>query len=165
MHSFTDKRVLLIESSQKVGVSAARNQGLEVAKGDLIAYLDSDNTWLEHFLQCMVGSFQILPDADSAYCGQYLYRGTNSQPSAVRFGCYNPSLLANRNYIDLNCFIHTKKILNVVGRFDETMKRLVDWDLIWRISQAGKMYSIPVLESNYFFDAAQKQLQKQKMLD
>ncbi len=160
VHSFTDKRMLLIENYRKVGVSAARNQGLEAAKGDLIAYLDSDNTWLEHFLQCMVGAFQMLPDADAAYCGQYLYRGNNSQPSAVRFGCYNPSLLTNRNYIDLNCFVHTKKIIDVVGRFDETMKRLVDWDLIWRISQSGKIYSIPVLESSYFFDAAQETITK-----
>lgn len=160
VRSFTDKRVLLIDNGQKIGVSAARNKGLELAKGDLITYLDSDNTWLENFLLSMIGAFQTLPDADAAYCGQYLYRGNNPQPSAVRFGCYNPSLLANHNYIDLNCFVHTKKVLGVVGGFDEAMKRLVDWDLIWRISQSGKIYSIPVLESNYFYDAAQKTITK-----
>jgi len=155
VRSFSDRRIHLIENRESIGVAAARNQGLEVAKGNLIAYLDSDNTWLSDYLAAMAGAFQVLPDADALYCGQYLYRNGEDKPFAVRFGCYNPTLLRNRNYIDLNCFVHRRAVINTIGGgFCEQMKRLVDWEFILRISNFGMIYSIPVLKSNYYLDKA-----------
>jgi GT2 family glycosyltransferase len=101
----------------------------------------------------MAGVFQVKPDADAAYCGQYLYRGSDREPFAVRFGCYNPALLCNRNYIDLNCFVHRRDVLEGVGGgFCEEIRRWVDYELILRISRACKIYSVPILQSNYFME-------------
>jgi glycosyltransferase involved in cell wall biosynthesis len=151
VRSFSDQRIHLIGSMQWIGVSAARNRGLKAAKGDIIAYLDSDNTWFPDYLATMLGAFQAIPDADALYCGQYLYQNHDSKPFAVRFGCYNPTLLQNRNYIDLNCFLHRRSVIKTIGGgFCEHMKRLVDWELILRISKFGKIYSIPVIKSNYY---------------
>ena len=154
--SFDDPRIRLLETSVPLGVSAARNRGLEVADGDLIAYLDSDNTWRPDYLRAMAGFFQVMQDADAAYSGQYLYRGSEREPFAVRFGSYNPSLLRNRNSVDLNCFVHRREIIDTIGGgYCEKLKRWVDWELILRISRAGKIYSVPILQSNYFFDKAE----------
>ena len=104
----------------------------------------------------MVGVFQVRSDADAAYSGQYLYQGHENEPFAVRFGCYNPSLLRNHNYIDLNCFVHRRDILKKIGNgFCENIKRWVDWELILRIARVGKIYSVPILQSNYFIDKAE----------
>jgi O-antigen biosynthesis protein len=153
VHSFGEEKIRSIAVDEKIGVSAARNHGIRAARGELIAYLDSDNTWLPDYLETMVGAFHELPNADAAYCGQYLYRGDDKAPFAVRYGSFNPTLLLNRNYIDLNCFMHRRAVLETIGGgFCEEMRRLVDWELILRIAAAGKIYSVPVIKSNYFFD-------------
>ena len=45
-----ESRIRLIRLEENMGVSAARNAGLRHASGELIAYLDSDNTWRKNFL-------------------------------------------------------------------------------------------------------------------
>ena len=40
-----------------------------------------------------------------------------------------------RNYIDLNAFVHRRRIYDQLGGFDEELRRLVDWDLILRYTR------------------------------
>ena len=149
LNSFLDSRIKLIFHDTNKGSSAARNTALNVANGEYIAYLDSDNEWDSKYLETMLGAFIELSDADALYCGQLLY--TDDVPFAVRFGSFNKSLLHNSNYIDMNCFCHKKEVYNKIGGFDENLSRLVDWDLILRTSNFFKLYSVPVLLSKYYF--------------
>jgi glycosyltransferase involved in cell wall biosynthesis len=166
VRSFSDQRLRLIENPQWIGVSAARNRGLTSAEGDIIAYLDSDNTWAPDFLAAMVGALSVLPSALAVYCGQYLYRSDEVEPSAVRFGCYNYALLRNNNYIDLNCFVHrTQAIESINGGFCEQMKRHVDWEFILKVSKVGRIYSVPIIKSNYFVDRADNTITATEELD
>lgn len=150
LKSIADNRIKLIFSESNNGASAARNVALNECSGEYVFYLDSDNEWDSKYLQAMVGAFIELPDANAIYSGQLLYDNMGQPPFAVRFGSLNRSLLKNGNYIDLNCFAHTKKVFEEIGGFDESLYRLVDWDLILRICNNFKVYSIPILLSKYY---------------
>lgn len=51
VQKFNDPRIILIESKVNLGSSGARNIALKRAKGDVIAFLDSDDLWCPTFLQ------------------------------------------------------------------------------------------------------------------
>ncbi|MFM1693014.1 glycosyltransferase [Aeromonas salmonicida] len=155
VEGFDDERVRLIRGPGRSGVSEARNIGLRAAKGELIAYLDSDNTWQPEYLSAMVAALHKTSHAQAAYSGQYLYRGTHPEPFAIRFASFNKGLLENRNYIDLNCFMHSKLVFKKTGMFDTQLKRFVDWDLILKISSEFTIISVPVILSNYFYELAE----------
>lgn len=150
LQNISDERIKLIFNESNVGASAARNIALDECLGEYIFYLDSDNEWDSKYLEAMVGAFIELPDANALYSGQLLYDNIDQPPFAMRFGSLNRSLLKNGNYIDLNCFAHTKKVYDEIGGFDESLYRLVDWDLILRICNNFKVYSVPVLLSKYY---------------
>ncbi|MBQ2654676.1 MAG: glycosyltransferase [Methanobrevibacter sp.] len=150
LKSIDDDRIKLIFNETNIGASAARNVALDECSGEYIFYLDSDNEWDSRYLEAMVGAFIEIPDANAIYSAQLLYDNISQPPFAVRFGSLNRSLLKNGNYIDLNCFAHTKKVYEEIGGFDESLYRLVDWDLILRICNNFKVYSVPILLSKYY---------------
>jgi glycosyltransferase involved in cell wall biosynthesis len=49
--SYHDERIQLIESKNHIGASGARNLALREARGEFIAFLDSDDIWHESFLK------------------------------------------------------------------------------------------------------------------
>ena len=150
LNSIEDNRVKIFRNDKNTGCSYSRNIGLKHAKGDIIMYLDSDNEWNSEYIKTMVGAFIELPDADALYSGQFLYKTFDSKPYALRFGSYNKPLLYNHNFIDLNCFCHKKNVLNEIEGFDESLRVLIDWDLILKISGLFKIYSVPVILSKYY---------------
>ncbi|NHN37600.1 glycosyltransferase [Pseudomaricurvus alcaniphilus] len=159
-----ESRIKLVVSEKNAGVSAARNRALAEAKGDFIAYLDSDNTWKADYLKVMVTALYLSPETDSAYCGQTVFQvlqtpeGPVDNPVMIRTGPFSLSLMENRNYIDLNCFIHRRAAYEKLGGFNESMRRLVDWELIWRYSYIKSPKFVPVLLSDYFMAKAENQI-------
>ena len=151
LEDIDNDKIKVVKSILNKGASHARNLGLTYSSGKYIFYLDSDNDWHPDYLKAMVGAFLELPDADAVYSGQFLYKNLNDDhPFAMRFGSFNKSMLKNSNYIDINCFAHKKEVYNQIGGFDENLKRYVDWDYIMKIDYNFKIYSIPIIHSNYY---------------
>ena len=136
----SDKRIVLSQPGH-AGVCKARNNSLELSNGKWIAFLDSDNTWTSDYLQTMV-AFMTDQKSSAAYSaikmennGQIRYRTT--QPNA--------ELLKVANYIDLNALVVSRSTLEETGFFDESLRRMVDYDLVCRISKKTALAYVPII--------------------
>jgi GT2 family glycosyltransferase/glycosyltransferase involved in cell wall biosynthesis len=161
-----EDRVKILEKKQNEGVSAARNFGLAHAKGHLIAYLDSDNTWDQDFLLIMVNELNRLGNYACVFCGDRIKQiypqikegEENSEIIGIRYGRLHRTLLENKNYIDLNVFMHTRDLYDDFGGFNENMRRLVDWELIVRYAQTTNVGFVPAILATYIFGASDNQI-------
>lgn len=142
-------RLRLIRYEQNSGVSAARNIGLAAARGEWIAYLDSDNTVEQDFLGVFALKIEREPNVDCCYA---MMRRTSTQ-QAHGYDFDYPRLLSE-NYIDLGVFVHRRALVEETGIFDIGLKRLVDWDFLIRIMRDRRVSYIPRTVMNYWDDPA-----------
>ena len=130
------------------GVSAARNTALHVAKGEIVAYLDSDNTWFPGFLERVVEIFRDQPNVECAYAAQ-LVESQERRQSFIRGVEFHRERYLKEGGIDLNAFVHRTSLFHRCGGFDEAMTRLVDWDLIARYTEQTDPTPIPTIAGRY----------------
>lgn len=130
---FNDPRIRYMQFTKSNGAET-RNKGLSFARGEYIAYLDSDNLWNPHFLDLMLRKLMENPGTQIAYTG---YIDTEIIGSTVKLldtpsPDFNPIKLSSRNFMDLNSIVHHRQVYDWMGGFDKTLPRLQDWDLMLR---------------------------------
>jgi glycosyltransferase involved in cell wall biosynthesis len=148
-----DNRIRYIRHNKRRGVSAARNSGLEQARGSCIAYLDSDNEWEPDYLLLMVNYLADHSGMRAVYCAQAMYTEEKGEDkpllTGIRFAEFQYSILVHRNYIDLNVFMHHRSLYDRYGGFDESLRRLVDWDLFIRYMRHAVPLALPCILTRY----------------
>lgn len=151
-NNYLKKGIIRYFKQKNKGVSAARNNGLSKANGSIIAYLDSDNCWFETYLERMVYALDE-SNSNTAYSAIQINNGFTNQ-KYLRDVQYNRNQILKGNFIDLNIFVHKKFLYQQLGGFNESLKRLVDWDLILRYTRLNEPYFVNEILANYYLNNA-----------
>jgi glycosyltransferase involved in cell wall biosynthesis len=130
------------------GQAAARNHGLRLARGAIVAYIDSDNFWYPNFLKATVAVLQSAPAIDCVYAAM-VSEVHPHRPFGFLFDPFDRVRLLRANYIDINVFAHRRAVLDISGGFDEKLNRFDDWDLILRLTRDRPAFRLPVLAAHY----------------
>jgi glycosyltransferase involved in cell wall biosynthesis len=142
-----DKRIIYLQRPAQ-GVSAARNCGLQYARGAFIAYIDSDNIWYPGFLAAAVDALASEPAVDVVY-GVLVTDWHSLDGTRLLWTPFDRHRLLSANYIDMNVVVHRRNLIERYGTFDETLQRLTDWDLVLRYTEHAPARPLPVLAARY----------------
>lgn len=125
-------RIVLI-SQDNGGVSKARNTGLKNAKGNFVAFLDSDDAWFTNKLSDQMKILENNPNIDllgTAFEGFYFAKKNEEELFKVEF-----KNLIFKNYFQPSTVILRKKVIDKIGLFDEKQKYAEEGNFFFRISQ------------------------------
>ena len=145
--SFSGKRIRYYRQRDNKGGSVARNICIKLAKGELIAFQDSDDKWLPKKLKRQVAKFsEVGGDVGVICCGyEFINDKTNevvSRSIPVERGNVYKIMLIN-NYTGPLAVLMKADCFSKVGLFDETLPCCHDWDLWIRVSKYYKFDYVP----------------------
>jgi len=156
---------------KNAGPGAARNRGIEAARGELIAFLDADDAWLPGKLTRQVRLMRAKPRPGLSFT-DFLFEREPDQPPVRAFSLspqlydhprrpvvnkafvaenllFEPLLL--RNYIGTSTVVAYKQCLVDAGLFDPTLPSAQDRELWLRVAKKYRMAYIdePLTEYHY----------------
>ena len=127
-----DPRVIVLRQPH-AGISAAMNRGLSVARGALIARLDSDDMWLPDMLERTVGTLDSRSDVDVVY-GRGRAMDEDGAPLPSIWGDpprFSDDFFASLLYTDCACNVTVvaRRECFVESRYDESLSTSEDLDM------------------------------------
>ncbi len=122
--------ITLLEQSH-AGVSAARNTGIQQARGDWIALLDSDDEWLPEKLARQSAAIGANPDYRFCHCDELWVRnGVRVNPKKIhqKYGGYIFEHCLPRCVVSPSAVMLRRDLISEFGLFDETLPACEDYD-------------------------------------
>jgi glycosyltransferase involved in cell wall biosynthesis len=140
------KGLVYVISQANAGLSAARNSGLNIARGEYIAFLDADDYWYPNALSEMVaylqknkrkslvaGSWCVVDESGAIIKRPQNY---NSQIRAeIGFDFYRA--LTFSDLFPIHALLIKRQCFETAGFFDTELKAMEDWDMWLRIAKCG----------------------------
>jgi glycosyltransferase involved in cell wall biosynthesis len=140
-------RVRYVRHSQNRGISAARNTGISMARGDIIAWLDSDDLWEPDHLATVISLFLKNDEVDGVYTG--LVRIDEKGNVLPQVSCCTvppedlSSSLIESCRIQTSTFAVRRRCYDQVGMYDTQFAICEDYDMYIRMAKVCRIIGVP----------------------
>ncbi len=160
--AFKDPRIIYTSNRRGKGVSAARNTGLDMATGEWLFFLDSDNVWKDRLIEFLL-KHAAETQSSAGYCAANVH-DDDQRTKFILYADFDYESCLRENFIDLNCFFMRWAGPFRDFRFDESLRRLVDWDLILRVAAGTRVTGLPYVGVDYY-DGAKDRITNKEHVD
>lgn len=158
VEAYDDPRLRYIHNDDNRGQTPRLNDGLRLARADLIAFQDSDDEWLPTKLARQVAAMRGQPpEVGIVYTDKWRF-----EPGREKYHWKSPTSMPEHGNIFAKALddqvynIGPQSVLirrdcfDKVGFFDERLVNFNDWDMFVRISRYYLFYHIPEPLVNYY---------------
>jgi len=142
VESFSDYRIRYIRHEQRRGGAAARNTGVQAARGKYMAFLDDDDEWLPKKLELQISRIRESPENVALiYTGsRHISNGQTVKTLIPRKrGCIFEDMLYGNCTGNASTLLVRMSVFSKVGLFDENKLRGVDSGFIRQVSKDFKV--------------------------
>jgi len=158
-HKLREQRVNFIFHRQQNGrAPKARNVGMKMATGSLLAFLDSDDLWLPQFCSTLVRLLDKYPSAGLALSGIHVIDGQDRIWKTREMGIrgrgegllHRPFERILRHMpMQTSGVMVRRSVIDDIGDFDLDLPVVEDWDLWYRIAKTYDFaYTLKCLACN-----------------
>lgn len=131
-------------------ISAARNHGFSLARGEILANLDADDLWLSNKLECQMHVLEKHPDAGLVYCDGYVCAVGQcpTRQNRISFLYVRPRDGRIFDYVfkaapvPSSSAIFPKRVWREIGGLDRSLRRGQDFEFFARIAATYPVYAV-----------------------
>ena len=143
LYEMRSRRLRLVSHDKNCGAATARNTGISKARGQYVAFLDSDDEWLPQKLKRQLAFMLSFDDPARLSCtaskvvlgdrseGETRFAKSRITEMDMAFGCrISPG----------STLMAEKSLFSQVGPMNEKMARLEDWDWLLRALRTSELF-------------------------
>jgi len=139
-----DPRVRVVRTDSAVGPCVARNRGLEVAEGELVAFCDDDDAWFPGVGKVVLDFLDAHRDVVAASAWHVVHHADSGEAAVFRGPLdYAADDLLWQNFVALPFAVVRRAALSFDVGFDPDLPTGEDWDLWLRCSREGLVRTVP----------------------
>ena len=158
---FKDKKKYQYIKNTNNHPNVLRNIGIEASDGNLLSFLDDDDTWEKKKIEKQVRAFE-KNDIALCYTGKNIINQKNHK---IKYSYKKPKFNSLLNSIMWDNFIGAtssiminKKALTEIGNYDIQLPALQDYDLCIRVCEKFNVIGINEPLVNYYYNYSKKQI-------
>ena len=143
--SVKDNRIQLYTLSANHGANYCRNYGLSKSQGAYVIFLDADDLFFKNCLADISNKLSAMDDDTLIQYGYAYFKDTDKQPFHFVYPKTTSALIPDILFANIgpcHSICISKKLVDQVGYFDDTLKSMEDWDYWIRAAKCGAKVSI-----------------------
>jgi GT2 family glycosyltransferase len=140
-----------LSNERNLGKPASINRALELASGELVAYLDDDDELLPDHALAAVNALEPDVPLDAVYFGSIARKVDEADTTLSREIVSNEWDVMRLLVVNIlpNCaLVHRRALLDSTGPYQE-LTAIEDWDFLRRASLVGRFLHIPFVTSTF----------------